>query len=92
MGRRTFFVATGAAWERRPGPAEFVATLHPPSGRVGNERQRVSGEGCWNTERASIHPPRRLVPRLRPSQGEGEVHGLGIRLEGATKASDQSTV
>ena len=48
--------------------------LHPPLGRVGNERKRVSGEGGWNTDRASIHPPRRLVPRLRPSQREGEVH------------------
>ena len=33
--------------------------LHPPSGRVGNEPWRVSGEGHWNAERASIHPPRR---------------------------------
>jgi hypothetical protein len=25
-----------------------------PCGRVGNERQRVSGEGCWNTDRARV--------------------------------------
>ncbi len=44
--------------------------LHPPAaGRVGNERKRISGEGCSNTDRAATSPPRRLVPRLRPSRG-----------------------
>jgi len=66
--------------------------LHPPSGRVGNERRRVSGEGGGNTEGAAIRPPRRLVPRLRPSHGEGEVCIAQIRFEGATEASHQTTV
>ena len=61
-------------------------------GRVGNERKRVSGEGGWNTDRASSRPPRRLVPRLRPSQGaqgEGEVHNA---IDGAIAAPDQTKV
>ena len=65
--------------------------LHPPAGRVGNERQRVSGEGGWNIDRASIRPPRRLVPRLRPSRREGEVHRARIGMDETNEASDQTT-
>ncbi len=50
---------------------------------------RVSGEGGWNADRASIHPPRRLVPRLRPSQGEGEVYNA---MDATIAAPDQSPV
>ena len=66
--------------------------LHPPLGRVGNEPRRVSGEGCWKTDRSAIHPPRRLVPRLRPSQREGEAHSAQTHLEGATAAPGQWTL
>ena len=67
---------------------QVMQRLHPPLGRVGNERKRVSGEGGWNTDRAASHPPRRLVPRLRPSRREGELHHA---MEGAVAASDQTT-
>ncbi len=67
--------------------------LHPPAaGRVGNERQRISGEGRWNTDRDAIRPPRRLVPRLRPSQRESEVHRVRMPIEGTTNASHQATL
>ncbi len=67
-------------------------TLPPPGGSETSGRERVSGEGRWNTDRASTRPPRRLVPRLRPSQREGEVHCVRIRIEGATNAFHQTTL
>ena len=42
-------------------------------------------------QRASIHPPRRLVPRLRPSRREGEIHGVQTRLKRETEWSNQRT-
>jgi hypothetical protein len=68
-GRTAKAVLPQRASYRRPhGECRKGNQLHPPTGRVGNERKRVSGEGDWNTDGASIHPPRRPVPRLRPSQ------------------------
>ena len=61
---------------------QVMQRLYPPLGRVGNERKRVSGEGGWNTDRAASHPPRRLVPRLRPSRREGKLH---YAMEGAIR-------
>jgi hypothetical protein len=46
--------------------------FHPPSGFVGNEPQRVSGEGDASSVEPAAAPPRRLVPRRRPSRREGE--------------------
>ena len=53
-----------------------IDSLHPPAGRVGRE-ERTAGEGRLRgtngrsvseaSDRWHPHPPRRLVPRLRPS-------------------------
>ena len=55
---------SGHQGARRVPTAEFVATLHPPCGRVGNARQRVSGEAGWLEHRSSFHRP---SPKARPS-------------------------
>jgi hypothetical protein len=63
-----------------------------PSLREGRKRALASfrgGSSGWNGERAFIHPPRRLVPRLRPSLREGEVHDVQTRLKRETEWSNQ---
>ena len=42
--------------------------MQPPRRRLGNEPWRVSREHRSRCQ----HPPRMLVPRIRPSQGEGK--------------------
>ncbi len=76
----------------RKSTAKGVDEERGPTGQFGNKRQRIAGEGRWNTDRDATSPPRRLVPRLRPSQRESEVHRVRMPIEGTTNASHQTTL
>jgi len=48
-----------------------VRGTNGPGGRCGARYERPGGAVRWSPASAT-HPPRRLVPRLRPSRREGE--------------------